>query len=48
MRIMSNLLILFFITISAFTVVYLKHKNRTMNINIEKTEKKLQNQQNCY
>ena len=41
MRIMFNLFILFIITISAFTVVHLKHKNRTMNINIEKTEKNL-------
>ena len=41
MRIMFNLFILFFITISAFTVVYLKHKNRTMNINIEDIEKEL-------
>ena len=41
MRIMFNLFILFVITISAFTVVYLKHKNRTMNINIENIEKEL-------
>ena len=41
MRIMFNLFILFIITISAFTVIYLKHKNRTMNINIEKIEKNL-------
>ena len=41
MRIMFNLFILFVITISAFTVVYLKHKNRTMNINIEDIEKEL-------
>ena len=41
MRIMFNLFILFIITISAFTVVYLKHKNRTMNINIENIEKEL-------
>ena len=33
--------ILFVITISAFTVVYLKHKNRTMNINIEGIEQEL-------
>ena len=39
MRIMFNLFILFIITISAFTVVHLKHKNRTMNINIEDIEK---------
>ena len=41
MRIMFNLFILFIITISAFTVVHLKHKNRTMNINIEDIEKEL-------
>ena len=35
MRIMFNLTILLIITLSAFTVVYLKHKNRTMNISIE-------------
>ena len=38
---MFNLFILFVITISAFTVVHLKHKNRTMNINIEDIEKEL-------
>ena len=38
---MFNLFILFFITISAFTVVYLKHKNRTMNISIENIEQEL-------
>ena len=41
MRIMFNLFILFIITISAFTVVHLKHKNRTMNISIENIEQKL-------
>jgi cell division protein FtsL len=41
MRIMFNLFILFIITMSAFTVVYLKHKNRTMNINIEGIEQEL-------
>ena len=41
MRIMFNLFILFIITMSAFTVVHLKHKNRTMNINIEAIEKEL-------
>ena len=41
MRIMFNLFILFIITISAFTVVHLKHKNRTMNISIEDIEKEL-------
>ncbi len=41
MRIMFNLLILSVITMSAFTVIYIKHKNRFMNIDIEKTEQKL-------
>ena len=41
MRIMFNLFILFIITMSAFTVVHLKHKNRTMNIHIENIEKEL-------
>ncbi|MDG2106881.1 MAG: cell division protein FtsL [Gammaproteobacteria bacterium] len=38
---MFNLFILFIITISAFTVVHLKHKNRTMNISIENIEQEL-------
>ena len=46
MRIMTNLLILFMITISAFTVIYVKHKNRIMNIQIEKYEKELSRQLN--
>ena len=46
MRIMTNLLILFIITISAFTVIYVKHKNRLMNIKIEKSEKELSLQLN--
>ena len=46
MRIMTNLLILFIITISAFTVIYVKHKNRLMNIQIEKSEKELSLQLN--
>ena len=41
MRIMFNLTILLIITLSAFTVVHLKHKNRTMNISIEDIEKEL-------
>jgi cell division protein FtsL len=43
---MTNLLILFIITISAFTVIYVKHKNRLMNIQIEKSEKELSRQLN--
>ena len=46
MRIMINLIILSFITISAFTVIYVKHKNRLINIEIEKIEKKLSNELN--
>ena len=46
MRIMTNLIILFIITISAFTVIYVKHKNRLMNIQIEKSEKELSLQLN--
>ena len=39
MRIMYNLIILLMISLSAFAVIYIKHKNRIMNINIEKAEK---------
>ena len=46
MRIMINLLILSTITISAFTVIYVKHKNRLMNMNIERSETKLSHQLN--
>ena len=46
MRIITNLLILFIITISAFTVIFVKHKNRLMNIQIEKSEKELSLQLN--
>ena len=35
MRIMFNLFILSIITMSAFSVIYIKHKNRFMNIDIE-------------
>ena len=35
-----------FITISAFTVIYVKHKNRLINIDIERSEKKLSNELN--
>ena len=41
MRIMYNLIILLMISLSAFAVIYIKHKNRIMNINIEKAEKNL-------
>ena len=43
---MINLIILSFITISAFTVIYVKHKNRLINIDIENLEKKLSNELN--
>lgn len=43
---MINLLILFIITVSAFTVIYVKHKNRLMNIQIEKSENELSYQLN--
>ena len=46
MRIMINLIILSFITISAFTVIYVKHKKRLINIDIENLEKKLSNELN--
>ena len=46
MRIMINLIILSLITISAFTVIYVKHKNRLINIDIEKSEKKLSDELN--
>ena len=46
MRIMINLIILSFITISAFTVIYVKHKNRLINIDIENLEKNLSNELN--
>ena len=39
-------MILSFITISAFTVIYVKHKNRLINIDIENLEKKLSNELN--
>ncbi len=38
MRIMYNLIILLMISLSAFAVIYIKHKNRIMNIDIERTE----------
>ena len=38
MKIMYNLIILLMISLSAFAVIYIKHKNRIMNIDIERTE----------
>ena len=40
------MIILSFITISAFTVIYVKHKNRLINIDIENLEKNLSNELN--
>ena len=40
MRIMLNISIFFIITLSAFSVIYIKHQNRIMNIEIESIEKK--------
>ena len=41
MRITVNLFIIFVIAASAFFVVYIKHVNRIMNIEIEAIDKKL-------
>ena len=41
MRIMYNLIILLMISLSAFAVIYIKQKNRIMNIDIEMAEKNL-------
>ena len=38
---MYNLTILLMISLSAFAVIYIKHKNRIMNIDIEMAEKNL-------
>lgn len=46
MRIMINLFILSVITISSFTVIYVKHKNRILNIDIERSEKQLSHELN--
>ena len=46
MRIMYNLIILLMISLSAFAVIYIKHKNRIMNIDIEKTENNLSIERN--
>ena len=39
MKITYNLIILFVLTLSAFTVIYIKHLNRIANIEMEKSEK---------
>ena len=41
MKITYNLIILFFLTLSAFTVIYIKHLNRIVNIEMEKSEKNI-------
>ena len=46
MRIMYNLIILLMISLSAFAVIYIKHKNRILNIDIEKTENNLSIERN--
>ena len=48
MRISLNLSIIFIIAISAFLVVYIKHLNRIMNIEIEKTDIRLSQEINDY
>lgn len=48
MKISLNLFIIFFIAASAFLVVYIKHLNRIMNIEIEMTEKELSREINDY
>ena len=48
MKITLNLFIIFVIAASAFMVVYIKHLNRLMNIEIETTDKKLTQEINDY
>ena len=48
MRISLNLFIILSIAISAFLVVYIKHLNRIMNIQIEKTDIRLSKEINDY
>ena len=48
MRITLNLFIIFGIAASAFFVVYIKHVNRIMNIEIEAIDKKLSTEINDY
>jgi cell division protein FtsL len=43
---MFNIVFLSIITVSAFAVIYVKHKNRIMNISIERSEQNLSNQLN--
>ena len=48
MKITLNLFIIFVIAASAFMVVYIKHLNRLMNIEIETTDKKITQEINNY
>tara|TARA_Y100000768_G_scaffold385517_1_gene371797 strand:+ start:1864 stop:2133 length:270 start_codon:yes stop_codon:yes gene_type:complete len=48
MKISLNLFIIFVIAASAFMVVYIKHLNRLMNIEIETTDKKITLEINDY
>tara|TARA_B100000214_G_scaffold213085_1_gene154784 strand:+ start:1060 stop:1329 length:270 start_codon:yes stop_codon:yes gene_type:complete len=48
MKISLNLFIIFVIAASAFMVVYIKHLNRLMNIEIETTDKKITLEINNY
>lgn len=48
MKITLNLFIIFVIAASAFMVVYIKHLNRLMNIEIETTDKKITQEINDY
>ncbi|MBJ41373.1 MAG: hypothetical protein CMD84_03745 [Gammaproteobacteria bacterium] len=41
MKIAYNLIILLILTLSAFTVIYIKHLNRIVNIEMEKSEKNI-------
>ena len=48
MRISLNLFIIFIIAVSAFLVVYIKHLNRIMNIDIEMIDVRLSQEINDY
>ncbi|MED5275101.1 MAG: hypothetical protein VYE60_03525 [Pseudomonadota bacterium] len=48
MRIIVNITILFVIAFSSFLFIYVKHKNRIMNIQIESVEKQLSIKINQY
>ena len=48
MRITLNIIIVISITFSAFTVIYIKHLNRLINIQIEESDSDLANKINEY